>query len=138
MSAPTPADELRTAATKLRTLAAAAMHDDRPQWQIGHTLSSKTRVVVDNQKRPSLLIETWAPRREQVDDYLVAFASPVVAFAVADWLDQAAHHYDAGVQAANDVFRDNPARHTAFLTTGPGAPSEHALAVARAITQAAP
>ncbi|MFE0794713.1 hypothetical protein [Streptomyces mutabilis] len=58
--------------------------------------------------------------------------------ALADWLNQAARYYDAGVQAADDVFRDDPAGRDAFLTTGPGAPSEHALAVARQINGTAP
>lgn len=52
---------------------------------------------------------------------------------LADWLEQAAHHYECGIRAADDVFRDDPAGREAFLTTGPGAPSPHALAVARAI-----
>lgn len=53
---------------------------------------------------------------------------------LADWLDDAARYYDASVQAADDVFRNDPTGHTAFLTTGPGAPSPRALTVARAIT----
>ncbi|MFD4263962.1 hypothetical protein ACFWR9_41760 [Streptomyces sp. NPDC058534] len=58
--------------------------------------------------------------------------------ALADWLDHAANYYDCGLQAADDVFHDDPAGRDAFLTTGPGAPSAHALAVAHAITHDAP
>lgn len=56
-----------------------------------------------------------------------------LAAPVADWLDAAAHSYEAGVTAAADVFRDDPVGRDRFLTTGPGAPSPHALAVARQI-----
>src|SRR5690606_6848263 len=66
----------------------------------------------------------------------IAAMHPGVGAALAAWLDQAARYYEAGVQAAADVFRDDPAGREAFLTTGPGAPSEHALAVARQINAA--
>ncbi|MEZ7005006.1 hypothetical protein [Streptomyces sp. AD55] len=51
-------------------------------------------------------------------------------------LEEAAHRYECSVQAADDAFRDDPARRDAFLTTGPGAPSPHALAVAQQILRA--
>ncbi|GAA3113642.1 hypothetical protein GCM10017687_28350 [Streptomyces echinatus] len=58
---------------------------------------------------------------------------PTVGLLLADWLDEAARYYEAGVRAAADVFRDDPAGREAFLTTGPGAPSVRALAIARAL-----
>ncbi|MFD4259980.1 hypothetical protein ACFWR9_20765 [Streptomyces sp. NPDC058534] len=74
------------------------------------------------------------PSSPAVAAHTVAVRVPAdVVAALANWLDQTARYYDAGVQAADDVFRDDPAGREAFLTTGPGAPSEHALAVARAI-----
>ena len=64
----------------------------------------------------------------QITGPLAGLADPV-----ADWLDQAAHQYECGIRAADDVFHDDPEGHEAFLTTGPGAPSPHALTVARAV-----
>ncbi|MFF6966237.1 hypothetical protein ACFY9G_23080 [Streptomyces anthocyanicus] len=134
-----PADELRTAAEKIRTLAAAAADDS------GNTIWKATRHFPD--QPDSTFTTLWAVgvkpllrggRRPPayvsapVGDY-AATMHPAVGLALADWLDQAARHYDAGVQAADDVFRDDPAGREAFLTTGPGAPSKQALAVARAI-----
>jgi hypothetical protein len=127
-----PADELRTAAARLRELAERATHENGPHWSTGHTLGSRSPVVLDHPEEPSVLIETYAARLEAVNRYIAA-KDPALGTAVAGWLGQAAHYYDAGVQAADDVFRDDPAGREAFLTTGPGAPSEHALAVARAI-----
>ncbi|MEV0015412.1 hypothetical protein [Streptomyces tendae] len=133
----TPADELRTAAARLRELAEHATHENRPNWTTGNTLSSRTPVVVDHTEEPSVLVETYAARLEAVNRYIAAM-DPALGAVLADWLDQAARYYDAGVQAAADVFSDDPAGHEAFLTTGPGAPSEHALAVARQINGSAP
>lgn len=103
----TPAVELRAAADKLRALATAAAHEDRTRWEVGHTLGSKSRVVVDDHKRPTVLIETWAQHREQVDDYLAAFASPAVGTTVADLLTAAADLADAYPEMAHD--HDRPA-----------------------------
>lgn len=86
----TAANEIRAAADRLRTLATAAAHEDRTRREVGHTLGSKSRVVVDNHERPTVLIESWAAHREQVDDYLAAFASPVVGLGVALWLEKTA------------------------------------------------
>ncbi|RZE89159.1 hypothetical protein C0L86_28825 [Streptomyces sp. SCA2-2] len=58
---------------------------------------------------------------------------PGVGKALAAWLEAAARDYEAGVTAADDVFRDDPAGRDRFLATGPGAPSPHALTVARQI-----
>ncbi|MEU2120022.1 hypothetical protein ABZ567_31295 [Streptomyces sp. NPDC016459] len=83
---PTVTPVLRTAAEKLRTLAARVVHQDRPRWHLGETLGSKTPVVLDAQEQPSVLVDVWAERREDVNAYLAAYASPHVARAVADWL----------------------------------------------------
>ena len=64
----------------------------------------------------------------QITGPLAGLADPV-----ADWLDAAARDYEASVTAAADVFRDDPVGRDRFLTTSPGAPSPHALAVARQI-----
>ncbi|MGW8762348.1 hypothetical protein ACWGN5_07595 [Streptomyces sp. NPDC055815] len=83
---PTVTPALRDAAEKLRALAARAVHQDRPRWFLGHTLGSKTPVVLDDHEQPSTLVDVWAERREDVNAYLAAYASPHVARAVADWL----------------------------------------------------
>ena len=36
-----------------------------------------------------VLLEAWAKGREQVNEYLAAFASPAVALAVVGWLETA-------------------------------------------------
>lgn len=61
--------------------------------------------------------------------------SAISAFgpALASWLEEEAHRYEGAVTAAHNVFHDDPAARDAFLTTGPGKPSDHALAVARQI-----
>ncbi|MGJ5831388.1 hypothetical protein [Streptomyces ossamyceticus] len=85
-------------------------------------------------------IATWEPQASEqraecdtADADWIAAMHPGVGLALADWLEQEAHHYECGIRAADDVFRDDPAGRAAFLTTGPGAPSPQALAVARAI-----
>ncbi|MFE7547078.1 hypothetical protein [Streptomyces gardneri] len=100
----TSATEIRAAADKLRTLATSATHEDRTRWEAGHTLGSKSPVVVDNHERPTVLIETWAKRREHVDAYLAAFASPAIGIGVAHWLEQTANEItDCGGFAAGAV-----------------------------------
>jgi hypothetical protein len=138
----TPADELRAAADKIRKLAGQA--DDGP-WE---TTWRQQQYHLDGYRDGDLhpisewtyAIATWEPQateqRAECDtanaDYIAAM-HPGVGKVLAEWLENAAHHYECGIQAADDVFRDDPAGREAFLTTGPGAPSSHALAVARAI-----
>lgn len=129
---PTPADELRTAASRLRELAERATHDTRSHWHTGHTRGSRSSVVLDDAEAPSVLIETYAARLEAVNRYVAAM-DPALGAALADWLEEAAHAYEASVKAAEEVFRDDRAGREAFLTTGLGAPSPAALAVARQI-----
>lgn len=107
-----PVDLLAAAATRLRTAATEAIHDDRTTWQLGNTLSSKSPVVVDNTTTPTVLIETWAKRLEAVNTYL-ALVGPATGLAIAAWLED-----EADFQ-----------RHAA---AGPE-DSEHALHVARVV-----
>jgi hypothetical protein len=127
-----PADEMRTAATLLRTLTQGAVHDGRKHWTTGHTLGSKTPVVVDNHQKPTVLIESYATHYEAVNQYVAAMG-PAVGEVLAQLLDAAAHRYDASVRAADEVFHDDPTGRDEFLTTGPGAPEPHALTIARLI-----
>lgn len=128
-----PTDELRQAAARLLALAADvtpgpwAVHNPNgyPQAVFGESKDVIFAEVLDELDQP----KTHAA--------YIAVMHPGVGAALADWLDQAARYYEAGVQAAAGVFRDDPAGREAFLTTGPGAPSEHALAVARQINAAA-
>jgi hypothetical protein len=138
----TPAQELQTAAEKLRKLASAATpgpwrQHDTHLGQYGYTATVLSGEGNDTDLRawlPSMSHEPWDETRNVWPDaQYIAAMHPGVGAALADWLEEAARHYDAAVTAADDVFRNDPAGHTAFLTTGPGAPSEHALAVARAV-----
>lgn len=127
-----PADELRQAAHKLRQDAEAARIASPLPWAVTdeHVVRCADESIVADRSR------TTNPR-DRGDLPFIAAMHPGVGAALADWLDHAARYYDAGVQAADEVFRDDPDGRAAFLTTGPGAPSEHALAVARQINAAA-
>jgi hypothetical protein len=111
---------LDDAADRLRDRAASAIHEDRLTWSTGHTLGSKSPVVVDDQEKPSVLIETWAPRLEAVNAYL-ALLGPATGLALADWLTAYAGHLAA---TAHPEWQETVA--------GP------ALAVARAILGSQP
>ncbi|MFE0800104.1 hypothetical protein [Streptomyces sp. NPDC058812] len=149
----TPADELRTAAAKIRALATAASTDSdgapTANWHHQERGHGRGHLYGDHLTRddgrriswPHLLRGGSSQRPTYMHVQHAAYAAamgPALGLALAEWLDQAARYYDAGVQAAGDVFRDDPAGRDAFLTTGPGAPSEHALAVARQINGSAP
>lgn len=82
----TPADVLRAAAAQLRDKATAATHEGRTRWATGHTLGSRSPVVLDDPEQPSVLIETYAARLERVNSYL-ALLGPATGLALADWLD---------------------------------------------------
>ncbi|MGQ4353173.1 hypothetical protein [Streptomyces drozdowiczii] len=129
--APTPADELRQAASLLRDNATAAIHEGRTTWSTGHTLGSRSPVVVDDQEQPSVLIETYAARLERVNSYL-ALLGPATGLALADWLEAAAVTYDATVKGAAGVWSDpaDAAERDAWVTKQT---DRHALAVARQI-----
>lgn len=85
MSDTLPADTLRTAAERLRELAERAIHEERPQWSTGHTLGSRSPVVVDHAESPSVLIESYAARLEAVNRYVAAM-DPALGLALAKWL----------------------------------------------------
>lgn len=142
-----PADELRAAAEALRGLATAATpgpwrQHDTHLGQYGYAATVLSGEGNDTDLRawlPSMSQEPWDETRNVWPDAAyIATMHPGVGKALADWLETAAHHYECGIQAADDVFRNDPAGHKAFLTTGPGAPSPHALAVARAINGTSP
>ncbi|WP_236241137.1 hypothetical protein [Streptomyces sp. CC228A] len=127
----TPADELRTAAALLRDLAERATHENRPHWHTGHTLGSRSPVVIDHPDEPSVLIETYAARLEAVNRYVVAMA-PAIGTALADWLEHTAklaslyadlHHAETGTPVAEPH---------------PDGAIRNALAVARAILHTQP
>lgn len=99
----TPAATIARAAIRLRALAERATHEDRPVWMYGYTMRGRTPVVLDDVAEPSVLIETYAARREAVNRYVVA-VGPATGLAVAAWLDQAAEAL-IGV----DVPDDEPA-----------------------------
>ncbi|MGW7712146.1 hypothetical protein [Streptomyces sp. NPDC054771] len=87
----TPADELRQAAVLLRRKATAATHEGRTRWVTGHTLGSRSPVVLDDPEQPSVLIETYAARLESVNRYL-ALLGPATGLALADWLETASYY----------------------------------------------
>lgn len=90
-----PADELRAAAQTLRDLATRATHEDRPHWSTGHTLGSRSPVVIDHPETPSVLIETYAARLEAVNRYVAAM-DPALGAALADWLEDEVAGDDCG------------------------------------------
>lgn len=122
----TPADEIRAAAEKLRDLAAAISASD-PRDQTFHADGC------DVTQGRNGLYDVATTQTPELATYIAAFG-PAVGLALAKLLDEAAHRYEASVRAADDVFHDDPAGRDDFLTIGPGAPSDAALAVARAIT----
>jgi hypothetical protein len=145
----TPADELRAAAQKIRDLAAAVKvnnHSDLP-WHVEECASEERgdcpcivaqgRSSYHHDEPPTPLFYVADAETPELAAYIAAL-HPAVGTALADWLDQAAHHYECGIRAADDVFHDDPTGREAFLTTGPGAPSPQALAVARQILWTTP
>nr|BFD90694.1 hypothetical protein KitaXyl93_20540 [Kitasatospora sp. Xyl93] len=124
------ADLLAAAATRLRAAATEATHNDRTTWQLGHTLGTRTAVVLDDPDKPTVLIETYAERLERVNAYL-ALVGPATGLAVADWLAQAARTHRAAESAARRVWReDGEDDRAAFVAERT---DHHALAVARAV-----
>lgn len=87
----TPADTMRAAARLLRERATAAVHEGRTAWRRGATLRTKSPVVVDDGDQPTVLIETWAKRLEDVNAYL-ELLGPAFGLAVAEWLDATAEY----------------------------------------------
>jgi hypothetical protein len=134
----TPAEELRAAADKLRKLT-ADLGDCRGPWYVVNREQRPYPQRIDNIGVPYIVASTTTDPSHPptIADYIVAM-HPRVGLALADWLDAAAHSHKCSIQAAGDVFRDDPDGRTAWLTTGSGAPSPEALAVARAILGTTP
>lgn len=78
-------DTIRSAAARLRQLATAAAHNDRADWTTGHTLGTRSPVVIDDPQEPTVLIETYAARLEDVNAYVAAM-DPATGSDIADWL----------------------------------------------------
>ncbi|GAA2199844.1 hypothetical protein [Streptomyces bangladeshensis] len=114
------ATELRTAATTLRELAERAIHENRPHWNTGNTLGSRSPVVIDHPEQPSVLIETWAARLEAVNRYIAAM-DPAVGTLLAQLLD-----VEADVVAARTAMDGTEAYAADYGTN-------HLLTIARLI-----
>ncbi|WP_239934200.1 hypothetical protein [Streptomyces sp. CBG31] len=132
----TPSEELRAAAERLRELAYAAhgspwaaVEIPRPGYDLPAWWVESEHQDLDGSTSATVADCPWG----EADARYIASMHPGVGTALAAWLEAAARDYEAGVTAADDVFRDDPAGRDRFLATGPGAPSPHALTVARQI-----
>lgn len=121
-----PADILRSAANRIRKLADAAIGNDQP-WRYAKGLP-------DDSVRTATGWEV-VYGQDPANLYYIAAMHPGVGTAIAEWLEAAARDYEASVTAADQVFHDDPEGRWAFTSTGPGAPSPHALTVARQILE---
>jgi hypothetical protein len=83
--------EILAAADLLRERATKAVHQNRTAWSTTATLGTRSPVVTDHPNSPSVLIETFAGRLEDVNDYL-ATVNPSVGLLMADWLHFHAVH----------------------------------------------
>ncbi|MEV6180162.1 hypothetical protein [Streptomyces sp. NPDC052015] len=99
----TPADELRTAAEKLRALATAATpgpwrDHDTHLGQYGHTatvLSGERNTTDLRAWLPTMSQESWDETRNVwADAAYMAAMHPLVGLALADWLDIAVEYAD--------------------------------------------
>ncbi|MEV5140345.1 hypothetical protein AB0K71_05950 [Streptomyces syringium] len=100
-----PAAVLRAAADHLRTLATNAAHEGRHNWDTGHTLGSRSPVVVDHPTQPSVLIETFAARLERVNAFIAAM-DPAVGLALAELLATEANVADDIRQASPELTEE--------------------------------
>jgi hypothetical protein len=101
--------EILAAADLLHDCATAAIHENRTRWSAGHTLRSKSPVVTDHDTEPSVLIETWAARLENVNRY-IAVLGPASGLALAQWMRTEAHsnhgdedHFECGTKTCTLV-----------------------------------
>ncbi|SES03935.1 ead/Ea22-like family protein [Streptomyces qinglanensis] len=131
MTDPSPADELRTAAARLRALATAATpgpwrQHDTHLGQYGHTATVLSGERNDTELRawlPTMSQESWDETRNVwADAAYIAAMHPGIGLALADWLEHAAQ------QEAYTLAE--------WGHRGGGGP--HALAVARTINQEQP
>lgn len=133
-----PAQTLTAAAVRLREAAQEAIHEDRPVWRLGNTLGTKTKVVLDDPDKPSVLIETYAARLERVNRYLT-MVGPNVGLALADWLEAVAAEHPYDVFPERGPCGPDCDGHEAFVMCrrcsfdGPCKPVQPALTVARQI-----
>ncbi|MFC8155843.1 hypothetical protein ACFUO0_17580 [Streptomyces cinereoruber] len=130
---PHAADKLRAAATLVRELAEGATHEGRTAWRPGHTLTSRSPVVIDDEEQPSVLIESWAPRLEVVNAYIAAMG-PGLGLLLAELLMDRARRHDALTQAARETWPKEPEEQARFVATHQDGP---ALAVAERLLGAA-
>ena len=132
------ADELRTAATRIRELATADGIPPGP-WTITPRYRKGTKTVVqyDMHKPPPPGSNTPGLKvihPSRTDALYSAALHPGVGLALADWLDEEAGRRAASVVAAVEIWGN--AEHpdaVAWLTTGLGKGSAPALALARLI-----
>lgn len=138
MTAPTPADELRKAAEKLRTLATTATpgpwrQHDTHLGQYGYAATVLSGEGNDTDLRawlPSMSHKPWDEARNVWPDALyIAAMHPGVGAALADWLDSAAELHEEGPHHDCQWCGDED---------WPCADIRHALAVARLINQEVP
>jgi len=125
----TPAETLTAAAAKLRDAATAAIHAGRTTWQQGTTIADKASVLLDHPEEPTVLIQAFAERLEQVNVYL-ALVGPRTGLVMADWLFSEARVHLASIRAAEQVWPDDEQAQTAWVARQD---NPHALAVARAL-----
>lgn len=129
----TPAQELLTAAARLRTLAAAATPGP---WTLTKNLQRNTRSHMQSTwTRPGLAPQSVKP--SQHSDYAwITLMGPDKAELLADWLETEAACLGAGEEAGNamvdlvDSVAGQPAQTTFSITIDTSGP---ALAFARAI-----
>lgn len=138
---PTPADELRTAAEKLRALATAATpgpwrDHDTHLGQYGYAATVLSGQGNDTDLRawlPSMSQQPWDEARNVWPDAAyIAAMHPSVGTALADLLDYAAQYADLFTQIYTADKGGQPAEteHDAFV--------RHAIAVARALENKEP
>lgn len=131
---PQPAAELRAAADKLRALAAAAT---QLPWR-KHDAEYPHLVIQAPADAPASecagMVSTNLTPNEDADAAYIAAMQPGVGAALADWLDGEAKKHAASIAAAASVWGSTGHPDAiAWLDTGAGRVSPHALAVARAL-----
>lgn len=125
---PSPADELRTAAEKLRKLTSAPGLHPGP-WEV-HNRGGYPEAIY-SPAADLILGESYDLLDEpQPHATYIAAMHPGVATALANWLDSEARSCDAAVTAAGRVFTDDAAERQRFIASRE---NPHALAVSRAV-----
>ena len=138
MTDQTPAQELRTAAEKLRQAAAAADETNPAPWTAVKPTSTPGSIrafVFDAASGriasgSSMGGRAGAPWLSESTAAYLILVHPGLGAALSDWLDREARAHEATVEAAARVFHDDPASRDAWVTEQANG---EALAVARAI-----